>query len=427
MNGLSDRDNKFLQKWYNYLQPHEIKKLNEYQLKHLNLIKEINFFDVKKKTTQERFINLLLTNSLVSTQFKNLKFDHLLIPIDSIKIIFVNGFFLKKINDTDADDFQISFIPLSSKTFKKVNNINESTAFFHLTESLLKEYINIKLPSNVFSKYPLYLLYINIGEKNGLNIINYRHNITLENGSSTTIIEHYININNYPCYTNMNLTIKADNNVRLNHKKIVYSNNKSYHIAQNRYFLKKDVIVKNYNFLLKSKNIENKIFVKFEEKNSNFSIKSLGLPFKNSHYTINTDISHNKGYCKSNQLHKIVTKNRGTGSFKGSIKIFKKAKKTNSKMINHNLILTKFSKVTSVPQLEIYANNVKCSHGVTIGTINKEQIFYLCSRGINKALAKYIIIYGFISESLYLLENKNLNVFIKKLIIKCFSGEKYDF
>ncbi len=111
-----------------------------------------------------------------------------------------------------------------------------------------------------------------------------------------------------------------------------------------------------------------------------------------------TWLEHNKGYCTSRQLHKTIVNDKGRAVFNGLINVAKRADKTDGQMTNNNLLLGRLSEVDTKPQLEIYADDVKCSHGATIGRIDDEQLFYLRSRGIGEQAAQQMIIYAFAAE-----------------------------
>ena len=111
-----------------------------------------------------------------------------------------------------------------------------------------------------------------------------------------------------------------------------------------------------------------------------------------------TWLEHNKGYCNSRQLHKTIVSDKGRAVFNGLINVAQHAIKTDGQMTNNNLLLGRLAEVDTKPQLEIYADDVKCSHGATVGRIDDEQMFYLRSRGIDQQAAQKMIIFAFAAE-----------------------------
>jgi len=122
------------------------------------------------------------------------------------------------------------------------------------------------------------------------------------------------------------------------------------------------------------------------------------MPVKTEVCDTRTWLEHNKGYCNSRQLHKTIVSDKGRAVFNGLINVAQHAIKTDGQMTNNNLLLGRLAEVDTKPQLEIYADDVKCSHGATVGRIDDEQMFYLRSRGIDKQAAEKMIIYAFAAE-----------------------------
>ncbi|MBO2889204.1 SufD family Fe-S cluster assembly protein, partial [Providencia rettgeri] len=111
-----------------------------------------------------------------------------------------------------------------------------------------------------------------------------------------------------------------------------------------------------------------------------------------------TWLDHQVGYCTSRQLHKTIVSDKGRAVFNGLINVAPLALKTDGQMTNNNLLLGRLAEVDTKPQLEIYADDVKCSHGATVGRIDEEQLFYLRSRGIEQQAAQQMILYAFAAE-----------------------------
>ncbi len=131
-------------------------------------------------------------------------------------------------------------------------------------------------------------------------------------------------------------------------------------------------------------------------ENSNLRLNSLAMPVK-MRSAIAARLDHQVGYCTSRQLHKTIVSDKGRAVFNGLINVAL-ALKTDGQMTNNNLLLGRLAEVDTKPQLEIYADDVKCSHGATVGRIDEEQLFYLRSRGIEQQAAQQMILYAFAAE-----------------------------
>ncbi|VDZ63786.1 FeS cluster assembly protein sufD [Serratia odorifera] len=160
----------------------------------------------------------------------------------------------------------------------------------------------------------------------------------------------------------------------------------------------RDARVKSDSFLLGAGLTRHNTSAQLNGEGSNLAINSLILPIGKEVCDTRTYLEHNKGFCESRQLHKTVVSDRAKAVFNGMIKVAKHAIKTDGQMTNHNLLLGNVAEVDTKPQLEIYADDVKCSHGATVGRIDQEQIFYLQSRGISRHDAQQMIIFAFAAE-----------------------------
>jgi Fe-S cluster assembly protein SufD len=143
------------------------------------------------------------------------------------------------------------------------------------------------------------------------------------------------------------------------------------------------------------------------------NVKGIYLAKDNQHQDITTLMQHKFPESKSNQHIKGILKNESSGVFQGKVIVSQDAQKTDAFQFNQNLLLSKNTKVNAKPELEIYADDVKCSHGATTGELDEEKLFYLRTRGLNKEEATKILIEGFINELFEDIKNKELK---KKLL-----------
>ncbi|WP_333893164.1 Fe-S cluster assembly protein SufD, partial [Atlantibacter subterraneus] len=194
------------------------------------------------------------------------------------------------------------------------------------------------------------------------------------------------------------LTIEGGANSQLHHYKLAFENPVCHHFAHNDLLLEQDASVLSSSFLLGGAVLRHNTSTQLNGENITLRLNSLALPVNNEVCDSRTWLEHNKGYCNSRQLHKVIARDRGKAVFNGLIKVAKHALKTDGQMTNNNLLLGRLSEVDTKPQLEIYADDVKCSHGATVGRIDDEQMFYLRSRGIDQISAQKMIIYAFAAE-----------------------------
>ena len=136
------------------------------------------------------------------------------------------------------------------------------------------------------------------------------------------------------------------------------------------------------------------------------------------HHELKTNVNHKYENCKSSQLVKSVLLNESNGSYQGKIYVDKKAQKTSGYQLSKALILSEHAEFNSKPELEIYADDVKCSHGSTTGNIDQNSLFYLMSRGLSKEQANKMIVLGFLNEAIETITEPNIKLFISELFTK---------
>jgi len=144
---------------------------------------------------------------------------------------------------------------------------------------------------------------------------------------------------------------------------------------------------------------------------------------KNQHVDNNTLITHHVSHCTSNELYKYVLDDEATGAFAGRVLVKKDAQKTTSQMTNQNLTATKMARMYTQPMLEIYADDVKCAHGSTVGQLNDAALFYMQQRGISKKEARLLLQNAFINEVIDHMELEPLRDRLHYLVEKRFRGE----
>jgi len=324
--------------------------------------------------------------------------DALALNLDAYRLVFVDGRFNAALSDSDLGEYQFEVTPYG--TPQALPEPIQPEIFLHLTESLAQETSMIRVAAGKIAARPLYLLHISSGRgaEGEVNTVHHRHHLDVGRNARAEVIEHYVSLNDAAHFTGARLTASIGDNAELRHCKLAFESQASYHFAHNDLVIGRDARVKSDSFLLGAGLTRHNTSAQLNGEGSNLVINSLVLPVGKDVCDTRTYLEHNKGYCESRQLHKTVVSDRAKAVFNGMIKVAKHAIKTDGQMTNHNLLLGKVAEVDTKPQLEIYADDVKCSHGATVGRIDEEQLFYLQSRGIDKHAAQQMIIFAFAAE-----------------------------
>lgn len=338
------------------------------------------------------------------------------LAIDSYQLVFINGQYSKELSNTDTGKWNIVIEHGAER--QTLPSPIQSEVFLHLTESLSHETTRIRLPDRELEDKPLYLMHISQGsaDEKTISMLHYRHHIEVGIGAKGQVIEHFISLDLQSHFSGSRTTIYVDDNAYFSHIKLATENKNSYHFAHNDVVIGQDAIMRSSCFVLGSKLTKNHISAQLNGEGSDIAINSILLPSDNNTIDNSTYLEHNKGYCKSRQLHKIIACNHSRGVFNGLLKVAKNSLKTDGKMINNNLLLNKTAKINTKPQMEIYADDVRCSHGATIGMIDGEQILYLRSRGIGMQDAKQMLVYAFAMSATDIIDNNALRKIVLSLI-----------
>lgn len=394
MAGLAS-NNSALQQWHALFQARG-GQASAQALEHLQQLHQLGLPTRKDEDWKYTALDKLLASTFVAPALPALtdeQRDSHAVALDAYRLVFVDGQFDPRLSDDVSNSgFDVT-----------VNNQRQSLpeavhpeAFLHLTESLSTSVTHIQVHRNQCPDKPLLLLHITRGlETDEMNTAHYRHHLKLAEGAQATVIEQYVSLNTVRHFTGARLTMDIADNARLQHLKLGFENDQSYHFSHNDLRLGRDSAVFSHSFLLGAAVTRHHSSAQLNGENSTLRLNSLAMPVNSEVCDSRTWLEHNQGYCNSRQLHKTIVNDKGRAVFNGVITVAPHAIKTDGQMTNNNLLLGRLAEVDTKPQLEIYADDVKCSHGATVGRIDDEQLFYLRSRGIALEEARNIILYAF--------------------------------
>ncbi|MEE7530359.1 Fe-S cluster assembly protein SufD [Klebsiella huaxiensis] len=397
MAGLPNSSNA-LQQWHHLFEAQSEQRSPQAH-QHLQQLLRLGLPTRKHENWKYTPLDALLNQTFVTAQPVALtpaQRDTLALPIDAWRLVFVDGQFSASLSDDlTASGYDVSV----DNQRQALPDAVQPEVFLHLTESLASTVTHIRVKRNQRPQKPLVIMHLTHGLANDeMNTAHYRHHLELESGAQATIIEHYLSLNGERHFTGARLTMSVADNAHLQHIKLAFENAQSYHFAHNDMALGRDASAFSSSFLLGASVLRHHTSSQLNGENSNLRINSLVMPVNNEVCDSRTWLDHKVGYCNSRQLHKTIVNDKGRAVFNGLINVAQHAIKTDGQMTNNNLLLGRLSEVDTKPQLEIYADDVKCSHGATIGRIDDEQLFYLRSRGITQQAAQQMILYAFAAE-----------------------------
>jgi Fe-S cluster assembly protein SufD len=376
------------------------KQVEDWKFTDLNLILNKNFEKISNEVHFE-----------ASKKFKAIEnFEHNFIFLTNGKII-----------STNFDHEDKSKILIKDFNQEEVKNINPSNALTLLNSALSSGGFSLEITKDYKLKKPL-IVYNCFSQDLKNKILNYKNSIKLNEGSKLTLIDYSDNNNQNNFIKNTVDTIFLDKNAVLKNVLIQNSESNGHFYKYIKGSLEGGSSYENYILSsgLKLNKIE--IEINLNKDNSSCRIYSALNLLEEQHQEIKTRINHNSPNCKSYQKIKNVLNDKSKGIYQGKIFVEKVAQKTDAYQLSKALIVSDNAEFDAKPELEIYADDVKCSHGSTSGSIDSDAVHYLMTRGISKKEAVKLLINGFLNEVLEKITNNELKIFLEKILERQVNG-----
>lgn len=283
----------------------------------------------------------------------------------------------------------------------------QNNSFTSLNTAFMDDGAFIYIPKGTIVEKPLHLLFLSsAGEK---SVVCHPRNLVLaEENSQITLIESYEGFSLEPYFTNAVTEIAAGRNSVVRHYKTQEEGLKTFHIGTVHVCQLASSNFISHNISLGGSFSRTNITAELDEEECVCTLNGLYLTNGTQQMDLYTRINHRKPHGKSRQLYKGILDGKSRGVFNGKVFVQKNANKTDAKQTNKNLLLSDQAEADPTPQLEILADDVKVAHGATVGQLDKEQIFYLCSRGIDEMSAKSLLTYAFASDIIERIDNPSV-------------------
>jgi len=376
------------------------KQVEDWKFTDLNLILNKNFDNISNEVNFEP-----------SKEFKAIEdFKHNFIFLTNGKII-----------STNFDHEEKSKILIKDFNQEEVTNIDSSNALALLNSALSSGGFSLEITKDYKLKKPL-VVYNCFSQDLKNKILNNKNSIKLNEGSELTLIDYSDNNTQSNFIKNTVDTVSLHKNAVLKNILIQNSKNNGHFYKYIKGSLEGGSSCENYILSsgLKLNKIE--IEINLNKDNSSCSIYSALNLLEDQHQEIKTRINHNSPNCKSYQKIKNVLNDKSKGIYQGKIFVEKIAQKTDAYQLSKALIVSDDAEFDAKPELEIYADDVKCSHGSTSGSIDSDAVHYLMTRGISKKEAVKLLINGFLNEVLEKVTNNELKIFLEKILERQING-----
>ena len=356
--------------------------------------------------------------------YKEIK-KYFLHEIDTYKIVFVDGVYSSYLSETTHDGVDVCLMSAAlTKTqyrqvidvyFNKVASKDESLTT--LNTAFSREGAFIYIPKNKVPKKPIQILHLATGNEAAL-MLQPRNLVIAEENAEVQVIERHQSLTGNEVLTNSVTEIFAAQDAIVDYYK-VQNDLDTASLIDNTYIAQKDrSVVRVHTFSFGGKLTRNNLNYYQNGERIDSTLKGVTILGDKQHVDHHTLVHHAQPNCESHQDYKGVFGDRSTGVFNGKIIVDKIAQKTNAFQQNNNVIISDKATVNTKPQLEIFADDVKCSHGCTIGQLDEDAMFYLQSRGIPKKEARALLMYAFANNVLESVRIPELKARINALIAK---------
>ncbi len=288
-------------------------------------------------------------------------------------------------------------------------------AFSALNTAFLEDGAYVRIRKGTVVKDPICLLFVSTG--NGAPSMSHPRNlIVAEEDSQAEFVEDYVSLGGAPAFSNTVTELVAGDHTVLSHSMIEREHKESFNISTLRIQQSRSANVASHSLLLGGALVRNNVHPVLAGEGAECLINGLFVGSGQQHLDNFMLVEHASPRCASRQFYNGILDGHARGVFHGRIIVQKDAQKTDAKQTNRNLLLSDDAQIDTKPQLEIYADDVKCTHGATIGQIEGDALFYLRSRGIDELAARKLLIFAFASECLDRMKPGPVRSHVERLI-----------
>lgn len=353
--------------------------------------------------------------------FKDIQ-DYLINDIESYKIVFVNGKYSSNLSETTHEGMDICILS-SALTQSKYDliienyfdRISKKDGITSLNTAFSHEGAYIHIPKNIQVDKPIQILHFSTGENESL-MFQPRNLIVVDENSQVEIIERYQSITNNNVLVNSVSEIYVNKKSNVKHYKI-QNDKKSSSLIDNTFVSQEHSSSYNlHTFSFGGDLTRNNLNIFQNDQRIESTINGITIIDDEQHVDHNTLIHHKEPNCTSHQDYKGIYGGQSVGVFNGRVLVEKEAQKTNAFQANNNVLISDKASINTKPQLEIFADDVRCSHGCTIGQLDNNALFYLRSRGIPEKEATALMMFGFANKVLTSVQNQEIKSMINKII-----------
>jgi Fe-S cluster assembly protein SufD len=340
-------------------------------------------------------------NDRIRKQVKEISFT----GADCTRLVFVNGHYAEELSSIQEVPKGVRVSSLA-EALKQEGAItahlgryanHKKHPFVALNTAFMEDGAFVEIPKGVALEKPIEILYVSTGGEEAW-VAHPRNLVIAAQGSQVALMETYMGLNGGVYFNNAVTEIVAEENAHVDYVKLQNESEAAFHVATVLAYAARNAAVVTNSIQFGARLGREELTTVLDGEGAEGYL--YGLYVTNGQQLIDnhTTIDHAQPHCSSREFYKGILDGKSTGVFNGKILVRKDAQKTDSKQSDKNLLLSESATINTKPQLEIFADDVRCTHGATIGQIDPESIFYLRSRGIGLEEARNLLIVAFAGE-----------------------------
>ena len=340
-------------------------------------------------------------------------------------LVVVDGFLRDDLSETTALEHVVATDLFSAVADARYNKLIRKylarNAGYHnngltaLNTAFLQSGVFVCIPKNVKLEKPLQITFIG-GTANSANFP--RVLVVAEENSSATLIENFVSIGEQRYFSNAIAEIVLRDGAQLEHYRLQRDSKKAFHVSTTSAELGRASRYNTTSINLGAQLSRHDVSVVMDHEGAETSVDGLYMVDSDQHADTHSVIDHKQPHCTSHQLYKGILDGNARAVFNGKIFVREGAQKTDARQTNKNLLLSEKARVDTKPQLEIYADDVKCAHGAAVGQIEPEELFYLETRGIGPELGRSLLTYGFAEEVIARIKLESIRAELDQIVLK---------
>jgi Fe-S cluster assembly protein SufD len=347
-------------------------------------------------------INSPVHLAVSNTDWKN---DVEFIAVDAIRLVFVNGVF----DPTSSSELPAEIVRFSQASAAQQNIIEQHLGkviegqqhlFAKLNNAWLDDGLLVHILRNQIFEKPVYIVQVTTLSEQTISV-NQRVLVVLEDSAQAEVIEHYASTNEQQnSFVNSLTEIVVGDNAQLQHYRLNLEEENIQHVGAVHVNLLRNARLHGFTLALGSKLKRIDYQINHRGQGAELNLQGVYLPRNNQMVDYHSNVQHWVPHCTTSEVFRGIIADSAQAIFNGRIYIHKDAQKTLAELSNKNLLTSNKAEVNTKPELEIYADDVKCAHGATVSQLNATALYYLQSRGVSRTEAEVMMSFGFINELL---------------------------